>query len=285
MLSAPPHSGKERLAIAAFASMNCSGEKGLGGEACGRCNSCTMLAAGRHPDLLIVRPPDRTKDGKEAKNPLIRIEQITPRAHEGGHSAVSVSSFCETGPTFKRKGVIIAGRLNNENKEAANALLKLLEEPPFNTCFFLLVSGADDTLPTLTSRCLRLGLPPLSEAEMRQLGPTAGEELLQFAAGRLGVLDRAAAVEEVLSQAKSLQAALCSDLLSALDAAKAYDDEWSEWHAPALRHVWRELPLTLRAALEAELQQLIADRARYVSPTARTARFCLQARLLLGVAE
>src|SRR5690606_16172996 len=131
------------------------------GLACGECPACRWLRQGNHPDFRVVRPdavalaegaPDTGEGESEAsrsKTPSreIRIEQvrelerwITTATHRGGWR------------------VIVLYPLHALNPYAANALLKMLEEPPEHTVFLLVTDAPDRVLPTLLSRSRRLPL-------------------------------------------------------------------------------------------------------------------------------
>jgi DNA polymerase-3 subunit delta' len=164
--------GKLDFAIAAAASLLC--ESPVAGLACGHCVACTWIAAGNHPDLRRIRPEaiaveegaenaaetDDSADAaagggaKRAPSREIRIDQIrgleswfNMATHRGG---------------FRVALLYPAQSLNHI---AANALLKVLEEPPAHTVFLLVADKPDRLLPTLVSRCRRLPLPPPSPAE------------------------------------------------------------------------------------------------------------------------
>ncbi|MBU6378455.1 MAG: DNA polymerase III subunit delta' [Gammaproteobacteria bacterium] len=107
---------------------------------CGECLACRRVSAGELPDLLRVQPIENSKE--------IRIDQVRELAAE----------LALTSHSGGRKVAIItpADRLN---RNAANALLKTLEEPPGNS-LLILVTGEPSRLPvTVMSRCTRLGVP------------------------------------------------------------------------------------------------------------------------------
>ena len=140
-------------------------------QPCGRCKSCLLLASGHHPDLKIVEPEGKSQTIKvEAIRDVIR--RATETAQQGGNKVVWLKS-AET-----------------MNVNAANALLKVLEEPPENT--FLLVQAAQMArlLPTVRSRCriVQLAQPVRSDAlsylaTHNQLNQP-GEVLLSMVSGR-----------------------------------------------------------------------------------------------------
>lgn len=144
LLSGPEGVGKKTLALVAARALVC--ERG-DGDACDRCARCTRALRGLHPDVVLLEP-----DGG-----AIKIDRVRDIAREIGSRPFEARS---------RGFVIDEAQLLTE--QAANALLKCLEEP-CTTSHVLLVSAAPQALlPTIRSRCqtLRLGsLPPALLAE------------------------------------------------------------------------------------------------------------------------
>lgn len=101
---------------------------------CGECRSCRLLAAGEHPDLCDIRP--------EKTGGIIKIDQIR-----------ELSELVYRSPQIGDRRIVILSPAEKMNVSAANALLKLLEEPPaFLT--FILIAEQLSTLPaTIPSRC------------------------------------------------------------------------------------------------------------------------------------
>jgi len=114
---------------------------------CGQCLPCRRVQAEEHPDLLVVRPLEESKE--------IKVDQVRELA-----TALSLTSH------GGGKKVVIISPADKLNRNAANALLKTLEEPPGET-LLLLVGGDPSRLPaTVRSRCLRLTLTPPTTAEL-----------------------------------------------------------------------------------------------------------------------
>jgi len=150
--------GKTRFALAAAASLLC--EDPRDGLACGQCQACRWVALGNHPDVRRIRPDavaalegDAAHDGDaalEKKTPSreIRIEQLR-RLNDWFNTATHRGGW--------RVAVLYPAQALNH--VSANALLKVLEEPPAHTVFLLVADAPDRLLPTLVSRCRRLPLP------------------------------------------------------------------------------------------------------------------------------
>lgn len=110
------------------------------GRSCGACKSCLLNQSDGHPDLTIVSP--------EEKSTAIKIDQIR-----------SVSD--SVGKTAQQGGnkVIVVYPSESMNLNAANALLKNLEEPSGHTHFILVCERPSDLLATIKSRCIIWSLP------------------------------------------------------------------------------------------------------------------------------
>lgn len=154
--------GKRQFALAAAASLLC--EAPQDGMACGQCAACAWVASGNHPDLRRIRPDavaaqegDDTADEstepsaaatRKAPSRDIRVEQLRA-LHDWFNTATHRGGW--------RVAVLYPAEALNVI--SANALLKVLEEPPANTVFLLTADAPDRLLPTLVSRCRRLPLP------------------------------------------------------------------------------------------------------------------------------
>lgn len=126
------------------------------GAACGTCSACGWLASGSHPDYREIEPIQSDAEGEEGgrKAAWITVDQIRAlpefinvSSHRGGCKAI----------------VLHPAEALNVN--AANALLKSLEEPPPRTCFVLVTHRPHQLLPTIKSRCRKVGLAAPSSAE------------------------------------------------------------------------------------------------------------------------
>lgn len=115
------------------------------GIPCGTCTSCHLLQVGTHPDFRLLQPEKK----------LITIDQI--------RDSIEFAHNTSQRGTYKILCFSPAEAMNNN---AANALLKLLEEPPKDTILFLISHQPGLLLPTMRSRCqqMRMQLPDLSTA-------------------------------------------------------------------------------------------------------------------------
>ncbi|MCI3909008.1 DNA polymerase III subunit delta' [Pseudomonas viridiflava] len=170
LLHGPAGIGKRALAERLMASLLCQRLDGL--NACGTCKSCLLLAAGSHPDNYVLEP-------EEADKP-IKVDQVRDL----------VSFVVQTSQMGGRKVVLIEP-VEAMNINAANALLKSLEEPSGNTVLLLVSHQPSRLLPTVKSRCVQQACPlPDEQTSLAWLSnalPDSSEqerlELLTLAAG------------------------------------------------------------------------------------------------------
>ncbi len=118
------------------------------GKQCGNCKSCHLFIAKTHPELLVVQP--------EEENQAIKVEQI--------REAVT---FSQLQSHYDHRKIILIHKAEVMNDNAANSLLKTLEEPPGET-LIILTSSYPSLLPiTVRSRCQKLKISA-SPREVRE---------------------------------------------------------------------------------------------------------------------
>jgi DNA polymerase III subunit delta' len=170
LLAGPRGSGAPEAARCFAAALVCPD----GG--CGQCGVCRRVLRGRHPDVVEVEPAGT----------FIVVEQIE-----------DVVRDAFTSPFEAPRKVIVVSEADRMNEPAANKVLKTLEEPPERTHFVLLSDAPDELLPTVRSRCQRIDLAALSEADVRSALAAEGVDVgVAAVAARLcaGRLDRARAL-------------------------------------------------------------------------------------------
>jgi len=138
--------GKKEAALQFTRAANCQKEKGCPSLPCNRCNSCRKMLADMHPDIIRVFPV------KER----IKISQIR-----------ELYDFIKVKPHEAKMRMVLIEEADTMNKEASNALLKILEEPPKSTFFVLTAEKIDTLLPTILSRCRQLIFKPLSRERIK----------------------------------------------------------------------------------------------------------------------
>lgn len=161
LLSGPQGIGKTAFARALAQAMLCECPA-ADGAACGRCVACHWFEAGTHPDFRQIEPANLAERGEEEEGGekqekaslQIAVEQI--RALPDFINISSHRGGCK---------VIVIHPAEALNINAANALLKSLEEPPPRTHFLLVSHRPHLLLPTIRSRCQQIALPrPAMEA-------------------------------------------------------------------------------------------------------------------------
>lgn len=143
LLHGPAGIGKRTLAERLMYLLLCQQPQGL--EACGQCKSCSLLTAGSHPDNYILEPEEADK--------AIKVDQVRDL----------VSFVVQTSQMGGRKVVLIEP-VESMNINAANALLKSLEEPSGDTVLLLVSHQPSRLLPTIKSRCVQQACPLPGEA-------------------------------------------------------------------------------------------------------------------------
>ncbi len=117
-------------------------------EPCGNCSSCRKFISGNHPDFHVVSP----------EKGVIKIDQIR-----------EVCKLVSYPPYESRMRVILLEDVHGMRVEAANALLKTLEEPPEQNLLVLTADTAVQILPTITSRCQVVSFFSLTDDQTRQI--------------------------------------------------------------------------------------------------------------------
>jgi DNA polymerase-3 subunit delta' len=115
-------------------------DKTKGHSPCGSCGSCTTFENISNPDLLSIYPADAGK--------RISVDQIR-----------AVNEFYSYKPHYGSYKITLIYPATSMNTNSANALLKILEEPPKGALIMLIANSAGHLLPTIRSRCLKLRIP------------------------------------------------------------------------------------------------------------------------------
>ena len=147
----PPHVGKMALALNLAQALNCEAAE----PPCGACDSCQKIASTKHADVQVVGLTSNGNAGETKSRTEIGIDQIREMQHS--------SSLPPFGGKYK---VFIIDGAEFLSIEAANCLLKTLEEPVGKVIFILLTINEKLLPATVVSRCQRLELPPIAASEV-----------------------------------------------------------------------------------------------------------------------
>jgi len=206
-------------------------------NACGQCKSCQLLAANSHPDYKLMQP-EASKVPPYKISKVITVDQVRNIQH----------SMATTAQQGGARVVIINGA-EDLNLNAANALLKQLEEPGDNSYFLLLHQWPRRVLPTVRSRCQLLDINiPTSEYALNWLqqqlpvddaSKDTAEKLLQLTnGGPLKALQlHAAKAHELRHQMLVQLTAILRGKESAVQVAQSWHKQpleqmlswWIEW--------------------------------------------------------
>lgn len=163
--------GKTRFAKAAAASLLC--EKPARHLACGECQACQWVRHGNHPDFRMLRPDavalaegESTDEETPAASPD-KARKAPSREIRVDHVR-ALESWLNVATHRGGARVVLLYPAESLNSVSANAMLKVLEEPPPGTIFLLVADKLDRLLPTLVSRCRRLPLPTPDAGEARR---------------------------------------------------------------------------------------------------------------------
>lgn len=149
LLSGGPGLGKAALAEALIAALLCEQSAGDDFQVCGGCHSCHLRMVGNHPDLLRISPEEEGKS--------IAVDAVR-----------EASVFLQDTPQVASRRILYLAPAEAMQHHAANALLKTLEEPGPRAQIILLSHQANRLLATIRSRCQKITLQPLQEADLQR---------------------------------------------------------------------------------------------------------------------
>ena len=207
LLSGPEGIGKCRLAVEMAKALNCLGTEP---RPCDTCSVCRAIARRAHPDIHHLMP--------EGASDEIRIDAVR-----------SLIGRVALRPFNAQRQVAIVDRVERLTEEAANSVLKVLEEPPGSATFLLMTAQLPRCLPTITSRCQLIRCHPLSAEALQQILMQVAkcEESQAQAIARVSAGSAAAAIAlaERWQPAQELRARL----------AQAAPEAWMEYPLPETR--------------------------------------------------
>ncbi len=211
-----PHSiGKKKLALAFAQMLVCQKSD----TACGICGPCLRVEKEQSENLILVEP-----DTTLAK-PVIKVEAI--RTVLDSLSLASLSGA----------RVVIIDQAHQMNPQAANALLKTLEEPFENVYFFLIGPELQQFLPTIRSRCQIMGFRALAQAELKTLKPGLADWAYVASRGQLERLKQLTSADGIERRTESYQ------LLEQFILDKMFLQN-NSWRAQVKDKAWTLLTIT-----------------------------------------
>jgi len=155
LFAGPKGSGKTTIARLFAKAVNCQNRKKGEFEPCNKCSSCLEIMEGRSMDLM----------------------EIDAASHRGIDDAKELIDGVRFMPTKSKYKVFIIDESHQLTREAANALLKTLEEPPAHAIFILATTEIHKMIPTIVSRCQRFDFRRLTLPEiMKKLERIAEKE-------------------------------------------------------------------------------------------------------------
>jgi DNA polymerase-3 subunit delta' len=221
LAAAPAGFGKRLLVDAMVASLLCL-ERRPDGHACGRCRGCSWRLAGTHPDLLRI---GIAEDATQVTVGQVRAlgERLALAPQPGGRQVAVIDPADEMNPN------------------AANALLKTLEEPTPHSVLVLVADQPARLLPTILSRCQRMAASAPHQAEAlewliaRGVDGAAADAMLSIARGNPGEAERLAQPEALKLARDTL-----TDFAAVIEGRKGVVDVAAEWarDRPAERLDW-----------------------------------------------
>ncbi|SCY17302.1 DNA polymerase III subunit delta' [Thiohalorhabdus denitrificans] len=277
LLAGPRGTGKATAARWMAARLLC--RRGPGQPPCGECPPCRHRLAGTAPDLIALPTEGEEEIRVDPLREMVAQVQLTPQE--------------------SRLRVVILDPAEAMGAHAANALLKVLEEPPGEVVFLLVSHRSDQLLPTIRSRCqlLRFGAVPAEEVEqwLAETHGLSGEDprlaarMSGGAPGRALEWARRSLVAERDAVLEGLEAARARGGESLLEVAERWAKGESAAWLPHLQAWLRDLTRVTVTAGQAPPEHLVnADRRERLAQEARRLGPAAAERLLRageGLAE
>ena len=268
----PSGVGKKKAALEFAKALNCLDPQArAAGDACGVCAHCRAIAAGAYPDVLVAdflyqarlelkREPNDKKYEEELEKELAKQQRIKV------DTIRDITAKSQQKSAVGGWKIFIVDEAQSMQAEAANALLKFIEEPPQKTVWILLTDKKAALLKTILSRCQAVQFAPLPDDTVEQLlrqTDCAVEDpasAAKYAQGSLTRARRAAQALEILQSAPqgpawpaACAAALPRSVASARQSAQAVLDVITL----AVHRAWLTAgDETVRRTLQEELKKL-----------------------------
>ena len=275
LLVGPRHVGKRTLAFNLAQALNCDGPE----LPCGQCRSCQRILEGKHADVISISMNSKIESA-------VTSNSLEHKTEIGIKDMLELQRMANLPPYEGKYKVFIIDDAEYLSTEAANSLLKILEEPPQRIAWLLLASEEERLLPTIISRCQRLELKPVPSERVQEIlissydvDANKAKLLTQLCHGRIGWALSALANDDILEQRSQRIVKLFSLLPAGLEQRFAYAQElasqlsqnrragaeiieiWLDW--------WRDLMLIKGGCREAiinvDYERTLEEQARELS--------------------
>lgn len=237
-----PQLGKFDFACAMAALLLCEHElKNEHSSPCQNCHACHLVRSMTHPDLYVLKPE---KEGKQILVDEVRL----------------LIDFMSKSAARSGRRIVIIDQCHQMNANAANALLKFLEEPGERVHLFLLSSEIDSLLPTIRSRCQLLSfVAPTQYQAIKWLNEHMDTEvdsvLLEYA-GDSPLLALQLIEDPIFVERKAILFAL-NTLLKGGTGVMIYSSQWSDYSLFLFLSWWHAcLCDVLKLKMRADIQHL-----------------------------
>ena len=198
----PDGVGKQLLARILAAAVNCEQARGL--AACGQCSSCKKFALSAHPDFEIISP----------EKGVIKIGRI--------RELIKKLSFA---PYEAKMRVVLIEDIHTMRPEAANGLLKTLEEPLADNLLILTADSSRNVLQTILSRCQTIPLYPLNAADSVEVILRENNEIGRKVAATLARLSEGSPGRALLLHQREI-VAFCEQIVALISDREKTADQY-----------------------------------------------------------
>ena len=211
----PEQVGKETVAKTLVKAIFCAHAKKSLERVCDSCEQCNLVEKETHPNVTNISRA-ATLTSKKEKRSNIPIGDI--------RELKRIFSLSGAGTQTR---VVVIQEADQMSDEAANAFLKLLEEPSRDMLFILCAASKDLLLPTILSRTQAIGFAPVSPTILRpflaskKIGQELAETMMDIASGRPGILMRLLSDEKYLDEEKEFLKKI-SEIIEKKDLPEAF---------------------------------------------------------------
>ncbi len=242
LLHGRPGLGKHAFAVQMAQALLCA--RPQAGVACGLCQSCQLFVAGTHPDMHVLQPEAIAESAEDLGGQYAARYPASDKKRERASADITIYQIrcliedAQTRPFVGNRKVVLLSPAEAMNINAANSLLKLLEEPPLGSMLLLVTSHPARLPATIRSRC--------SHILFKSPARTAGLAWLQLRTG--GKAESVASLLELAGGAPLLAKSLMEEgfpeirtgLLKDLDGLRSGREEpiacAARWKAVGARH-------------------------------------------------